>query len=90
MLTAQRSLLSCLPVLHSMVSKIGDAHNKTGAQVSLHWLIRHGVPLSTKSNKASHLKGDQDIFDWNVTDVELKALDDATSPAAHYSNSCRK
>ena len=73
-----------------MVSKIGEAHNKTGAQVSLHWVVKHGVPVSTKSTKASHLKGDLDIFDWDVTDAELLTLDDATSPAAHYSFMCQK
>jgi len=31
-----------------VVTPIGDAHNKTGAQVSLKWLIQSGVPLSTK------------------------------------------
>jgi len=73
-----------------MVSKIGDAHNKTGAQVSLHWVVKHGVPVSTKSTKASHLKSDLGIFDWDVTDAELKTLDDATSPPAHYSFMCQK
>ena len=72
-----------------MVSKIGSAHNKSGAQVSLHWLVQHRVPLSTRSTKASHLKGDLDIFDFDLTGTELKTLDEATSPPAQYSNTCR-
>ena len=31
-----------------VVTLIADAHNKTGAQVSLKWLIQSGVPLSTR------------------------------------------
>ena len=33
---------------------------------------------------------DLGIFDWDVTDAELKTLDDATSPPAHYSFMCQK
>merc|ERR1719454_1216619 len=32
----------------SLVSGIGEAHNMSGAQVSMRWLIEHGVPLTTK------------------------------------------
>jgi len=44
-----------------LVSGIGAAHNKTGAQVSLRWVLENGVPLSTKSTSEKHLKEDLEI-----------------------------
>ena len=73
-----------------LVSGIGDAHNKTGAQVSLQWVVKNGVPVSTKSTSATHLTTDLDIFDWDVTAAEKAKLDAATSPAGHYSFKCNK
>jgi len=71
-----------------LVSGIGHAHNKSGAQVSLHWVYKQGVPLSTKSTSAAHLSSDLDIFDWKLDDDEYASLDAATSPANHYSFVC--
>merc|ERR1712039_213845 len=45
-----------------LVTGIGKAHNMTGAQVSLRWVIENGVPLSTKTTKESHLREDLGIF----------------------------
>ena len=56
--------------------------------MSLHWVYKHGVPVSTKSTSAAHLKSDLDIFDWDVSDAELKTLDEATKPKGHYSFKC--
>ena len=72
-----------------LVSGIGDAHNKTGAQVSLAWVAKaNGVPLSTKSTKASHLTANLDIFDWDLGPAEKLELDAAKSPKGHYSFKC--
>jgi len=72
----------------ALVSGIGATHNKTGAQVSLHWAFAHGVPLSTKSTSAKHLAADLDIFDWQLSASELAKLDEASSPSGHYSFMC--
>ena len=71
-----------------LVSKIGAAHNKTGAQVSLHWVALKGVPLSTKSTSEAHLKGDLDIFDWSLSSSEVAELDAATTPKGNPSFMC--
>ena len=73
-----------------LVSGIGAAHNKTGAQVALHWVVKHGVPVSTKSTSAKHLAADLDIFGWDVSDAELATLDAATSPRGSPSFMCHK
>ena len=71
-----------------LVTKIGAAHSKTGAQVSLNWVAAQGIPLSTKSTSEKHLTGDLDIFEWSVTDHEKKTLDTANSPKGTPSFMC--
>lgn len=73
-----------------LVDGIGKAHGKTGAQVSLRWIYRHGVPLSTKSTSATHLGEDLDALSdsWELTDAEMTTLDGATSPKGQPSFAC--
>jgi len=73
-----------------LVSNIGKAHSKTGAQVSLRWLIENGIPLSTKTTRQSHMSADLDIFSFSHSDDEKKALNGATSPAGNPSWACSK
>jgi len=72
-----------------LVTGIGKAHNATGAQISLRWIIESGVPLTTKTTKESHMKDDLGIFALNLEDTEKSQLDHATSPAGTPSFMCR-
>merc|ERR1712032_400309 len=71
-----------------LVTGIGKAHNMTGAQVSLRWIIESGVPLTTKTTKESHMRQDLGIFGFNLEDAEKSQLDKATSPAGKPSFIC--
>ncbi|CAE8728597.1 unnamed protein product [Polarella glacialis] len=55
--------------------QIGKAHGKSGAQVSLKWILSHNVTLTTKSGDPKHLAEDIDLFDWELTAAEVAALD---------------
>merc|ERR1712048_523513 len=72
----------------ALVTSIGKAHNMTGAQVSLRWLIETGVPLTTKTTKESHLRENLGIFGFVLADTEKSQLDDATTPAGKPSFAC--
>ena len=76
--------------LSQLVSRIGAAHNVSGADVALKWVLAHGVPLSTKSTKEAHLRADLALFDWELTPQEVAELDAATSPAYQPSFMCKK
>ena len=63
-----------------LVTRIGATHNKTGAQVSLKWLVQQGIPVIPKSSKRTHLLENLDLFDWKLSDAEMKELAEATYP----------
>jgi diketogulonate reductase-like aldo/keto reductase len=65
-----------------LVSSIGAAHNVSGAQVSLKWLINHGSPVIPKTSNEAHLLQDMDLFSWDLTKDEMARLDAATTPAS--------
>mmetsp|Transcript_66374 Transcript_66374/g.130779 ORF Transcript_66374/g.130779 Transcript_66374/m.130779 type:complete len:324 (-) Transcript_66374:163-1134(-) len=63
-----------------LVSSIGAAHNKTGAQVALRWVVQQGIPVIPKSRHSKYLRQNFDIFDFNLTASEMARLSAATSP----------
>lgn len=66
----------------ALVTDIGKAHNKSGAQVALRWLVQQGIPVIPKSNVAEHIKSNMEIFDFNLTADEMARLTAAPHPAA--------
>ena len=58
----------------STIQQVAIAHNKSTAQVALRWVTQQGIVVVTASTKASHLKGDLDIFDFTLTDAEMATL----------------
>jgi 2,5-diketo-D-gluconate reductase A len=56
------------------VKAIGVAHGKSPAQVALRWVTQQGVVAVTASTNPSHLAGDLDIFDFNLTHDEMTRL----------------
>jgi diketogulonate reductase-like aldo/keto reductase len=65
-----------------LVTGIGAAHNKSGAQVSLKWLVNHGSPVIPRTLNEQHLATDMDLFGWELTAEEMSRLDGATKPAS--------
>ncbi|WP_334352615.1 aldo/keto reductase [Companilactobacillus sp. HBUAS56257] len=56
------------------INEIAKKHNKTAAQVVLRWHIDTGFVIFPKSSKVSRVKENFDIFDFNLTDDEIKAI----------------
>lgn len=63
-----------------LVTSIGEAHGKTGAQVALRWLVENGSPVIAKTSNPKHLAQNMDLFAWELTAAELEKLNAATSP----------
>mmetsp|Transcript_40851 Transcript_40851/g.97662 ORF Transcript_40851/g.97662 Transcript_40851/m.97662 type:complete len:124 (+) Transcript_40851:1-372(+) len=63
-----------------LVTSIGAAHKKSGAQVALRWLVQQGIPVIPKSASSAHIKSNFEIFDFKLTEAEMSQLSAATSP----------
>lgn len=58
------------------LTSISRAHGKTPAQVSLRWEIQHGILPIPKSSHVERMKQNLSVFDFTLSDEEMKALDD--------------
>jgi diketogulonate reductase-like aldo/keto reductase len=71
-----------------LVTSIGAKYGKTGAQIALRWIVQqalttdHIAGVIPKSNTASHLAANIDLFDFELSDEDMQALSAATEPAA--------
>ena len=63
-----------------LVQRIGRAHNVTGAQVALRWLVQSGSPVTPASANPKHLREDLELFNFTLSDAEMAQLNLATSP----------
>merc|ERR1712232_167076 len=73
-----------------LVTSIGSAHGKTGAQVALRWIQENGVSLTTKTTKTSHMQEDLDVFTFQLSAEDKASLDGATKPSGSPSFMCSK
>ncbi|XP_059508248.1 prostaglandin F synthase 2-like isoform X3 [Stegostoma tigrinum] len=55
--------------------KIGEKHNKTAAQVALRYQIQRDVVVIPKSFNPGRMKQNKEIFDFQLTNEEMKAID---------------
>jgi diketogulonate reductase-like aldo/keto reductase len=57
------------------IAGIGEAHGKTPAQVMLRWHLQRGRSAIPKSTKPQRIAENFDVFDFDLTDDELAAID---------------
>ncbi|MBN2330908.1 MAG: aldo/keto reductase [Candidatus Aenigmarchaeota archaeon] len=58
-----------------VLKRIAEGHGKTPAQVSLRWLVQHGMAVIPKSSSVEHLKENIDIFGWKLKKKEMDDID---------------
>lgn len=56
------------------LTTIGEAHDKSVAQVVLRWLVQREVVVIPKSVKRERMEQNFDIFDFELTDDEMKSI----------------
>jgi diketogulonate reductase-like aldo/keto reductase len=59
---------------NEVLERIGMAHGKSSAQVSLRYLTQQGIIPIPRSANPQHLKENMDVFDWSLTDAEMAEL----------------
>jgi diketogulonate reductase-like aldo/keto reductase len=57
-----------------LFTKLAKKYNKTNVQIILRWHIQEGNILFPKSTNPEHLKDNIDIFDFELTEEEMKSI----------------
>ena len=57
-----------------VLERIGQAHNKTAAQVSLRYLVQQGIAVIPRTSKRERLEENFAIFDFNLSDAEMREI----------------
>ena len=55
--------------------EIASLHRKTPAQVSIRWILQHGVTTIPKSVHEKRITENADVFDFELTDHEMSVID---------------
>lgn len=57
-----------------VLARIGAAHGKSAAQVSLRWLVQQGVPAIPRTSRVERLSENMAIFDFELSDAEMDEI----------------
>ena len=61
-------------VKNGLLASIGKGYGKSAAQVALRWLIQRGIVAIPKSSHVERMRQNLDIFDFTLTDEEMKRI----------------
>lgn len=65
---------------------IGKKYNKSSAQVMLRWLIQRGVIIACKSTHVDRMKENFDVFDFEISDDDMKEINGLDSDNSLFFN----
>lgn len=85
-LTAYSPVAQGRTVRNPILKKIGEAYGKTGAQVSLRWLVQQGAVPLPRSSKPEHARDNLDIFDFELTTEEMEKIHGLHEPDGRILN----
>lgn len=57
------------------IVEIAEAHGKTPAQVSIRWILQHGVTTIPKSVHRERIVENADVYDFELSDEEMARID---------------
>ena len=62
-----------------VLRKIAAGRRKSAAQVALKWLLQQGMVVVPKASSTDHLQENLDLFDWELSDEEMRQIDSLLS-----------
>merc|ERR1712224_432667 len=71
-----------------LVTKIGAKYNKPGSSIALRWIVQQALTTDyiagviPKSDNPDHIAENINLFDFELSDEDMKLLGAATEPAA--------
>src|SRR6478736_6157832 len=57
-----------------LLEKIGKAHGKSAAQISLRWLVQQGIVVIPRTSKVERLEENFALFDFELSDAEMREI----------------
>lgn len=81
-LQSYRSLRDGKAMDNPTLAKIGAAHSKSPAQILGRWCVQHGFVYTPKSVKKERMVENAEVFDFELSEDEMKELDGLTTPEA--------
>jgi diketogulonate reductase-like aldo/keto reductase len=64
----------------AVLARIGAAHRKSAAQVSLRWLVQQGIVVIPRTGRIEHLSENCAIFDFALSDAEMAEIHSLAHP----------
>jgi diketogulonate reductase-like aldo/keto reductase len=58
----------------TVLRRIGKAHGKTAAQVSLRYLVQQGIAVIPRTSKRERLEENFSLFDFELSDAEMREI----------------
>jgi diketogulonate reductase-like aldo/keto reductase len=59
---------------NAVLARIGKAHGKTAAQVSLRYLVQQGIVVIPRTNRLERLSENFALFDFSLTEAEMQEI----------------
>jgi diketogulonate reductase-like aldo/keto reductase len=59
---------------NAVLTRIGKAHGKSAAQVSLRWLVQQGIVVIPRTSKPARLRENIDLFDFELSPTEMSEV----------------
>ncbi len=63
---------------HAVFSQIGEAYEKSAAQVVLRWILQKGVSINTMSTKRANIEANFDVMDFTLSNIDMARIDRMT------------
>ena len=61
------------------VASIAGAHGRSAAQIALRWVLQLGHALTTCTENVAHMRSDLEVFDFELSDDEMRRLNDLSN-----------
>lgn len=62
-------------MMNPVLSSIAKKYDKTVPQIIIKWLIQQGLIVISKSGNPVHISANIDVFDFEITGLEMNAID---------------
>jgi diketogulonate reductase-like aldo/keto reductase len=69
-----------------VLERIGKAHGKSPAQVSLRWLVQQNIVPIPRTSNPQHLADNLNVFDFKLTDAEMAEIGGLARPDGRVVN----